>query len=267
MRHQPRTCDAPESPARARQGPQPLAAARSSYSVSRLHGDRAAAQWYGGPNTGLDRTKPNRGAPGAPRLIGFAAQPDVRPPTMQLRGRLHHRQGSTGFGHARSAFGRAGRACRRHLPMPLAGPIATCSPPILDCRRCLPSRRLQRRRRARRRRCCPPRDLIVLQAARVCRSVDAADRIPSGGRCADGASCRTAGGEGRFNWGCLAAAPQGWSSARAADWSPSGERCADEVSCARDHAGEHSQVGVARMWARGLGCMRGRLDPLRGAVR
>ena len=124
---------------------------------------------------------------------------NVRPPTTQLRGRLHHKPGSTGFGPARSAFGRAGRAFRRTCPCILRV-HGDCCPPILLYRHFRPSHRLHLRRRARSKRCCPVRELIVLQAARVCRPVAAADRIPSGGRCAGGAPCRAAGGECRFNW-------------------------------------------------------------------
>ena len=156
------------------------------------------------------------------------------------------------FGPARSAFGRAWRAYQRYLLVPRAVPsrlvLLNCPAPTIvsgDWRvrdeDALPTNAVA--------------SLVTdsIQAAQVCRSVDAADCSRSAGRCAGGASCRAPGAVNRLSWGCLAAVAQGWSAARAADRIPSGGRCADEAPCARDHAGWHSEVCIARMWARGLG--------------
>ena len=69
--------------------------------------------------------------------IAFAAQSDVRPPTPQLRGRLHHRPGSTGF-RARPLGLRPRLACLPTLPARAScGSIAACSPQLSCSNDCL----------------------------------------------------------------------------------------------------------------------------------
>ena len=79
------------------------------------------------PNNGLDRTKPNRGAQWAPRLIGFAAQPDVG---WRVQSGLVDAQASSA--RPSNVFQPSSRACRRvseGANAPLPTPRLACSRP------------------------------------------------------------------------------------------------------------------------------------------